>query len=99
MCVGPLAKPTSFYVVVQEDIKYQFDNCLKALDFLFKLFFSVQARYPNHADTLWLFIQKGIYDIHLNEDNCTSSLNVILGQVRAAVNNAQAIEVQPVQNN
>ncbi|XP_071574426.1 uncharacterized protein [Temnothorax nylanderi] len=64
------------------DQKFKVDSCLQAIELTFKIFFAVDCKYPTYAETLWIFLQKSGFDIHLQE-KCNNSLNVMLGRVNA----------------
>ena len=82
--IGPVHDPISFHVVVDTQV-YDFDSCLKAFDFTFKVFFTFDCKYPATSSTLWLFVQKGIYNIDVRGDKCTTSINVLLGKINSAL--------------
>lgn len=81
VCVGTLLEPESFFVILDGIKKFKFNDCLKALDFLFKTYFSIQSRYPLHSETLWLAVQTIFYDIHLPSDVLTNSIQVLQGEI------------------
>ena len=85
--VGQLSNIESFYVVL-DDKKYKCDSCLEAIDLVFQLFFAVDSAYPPLCDTVWLFLQKAAYNIHLPKDALNTSLRVLLGHVEDEKNQA-----------
>lgn len=82
ICVGPLSKPECFFVQIA-DKKYKFSEPLLALEFLFKAYFSVHSKYPIHSESIWLFIQTALFNIRLQGDKLTSSVNILLGEIDA----------------
>lgn len=81
--MGPLANIESSYVIVN-DQKFKVDSCLQAFELTFKIFFALDCKYPISAETLWIFLQKSGFDIHLQE-KCNNSLNVLLGYVNTEI--------------
>lgn len=61
-----------------DEIKYQFESGLKALDTLFKLFHVFKAEYPIQSAHIYTLIQKGVYNINLPQDKIIPSLMDLL---------------------
>lgn len=98
VCIGSIINPECFYVIVDINLKYKFEECSLALDFLFKLFFSIDCNYPKHSDTLWLFIQRAIYGIKLPTDSLNVSLTVLLGQIEQFLKVQEALNTENEKN-
>lgn len=78
--VGPLDNFTSFYVVIN-GIQYSARSAPEALDTAFKAFFAVDIKYPDPAKSIWLFIQKVLYNIEHDYDKFGTPLNVMMNKV------------------
>lgn len=52
-----------------EEVIYQLDSLVKAVDITFKVFFVFNVEYPPEATDVWTFLQKGVFAI-------TTPLNV-----------------------
>ncbi|XP_044011925.1 uncharacterized protein LOC122854951 isoform X2 [Aphidius gifuensis] len=87
--VGPINDIQSVYVYVNETVNssiYVVNSVLHAIDLTFKLFFSLQCKFPEKADHLWNFIQKGLYEIILPiGSKCSRQTLELLGQVEHAI--------------
>lgn len=59
---------TDSYVII-DNIRYRVPSPLRAIDICFKSYQVLHANYPFQSDSLWLFIQKAVYDIHTEWDN------------------------------
>jgi len=66
--VGPLEKLESFHVLVGVDILYTYTSVLDAVDFAFKLFFSIDVQYPPVAYQVWIFVQIVFYNLKTSAD-------------------------------
>lgn len=51
-------------IVVLNDVLYECDNFLRAIDLCFKIFSVFNVEYPPEARSSWMFIQKYVYDIN-----------------------------------
>lgn len=80
--VGQLLALEATYVAVN-NILYKVDSSLEAIDLCFRIYMALDCAYPEHASSLWIFIQKCCFDIHLQTDFCNRSLNVLIGEVKA----------------
>ncbi|XP_011689312.1 PREDICTED: uncharacterized protein LOC105450904 [Wasmannia auropunctata] len=60
--VGQLTDIKAIYVVVN-DIKYETTTLLSAIDFCFKTFYVLDAKYPVESAPIWYFLQQYIYNI------------------------------------
>ncbi|XP_015125923.1 uncharacterized protein LOC107047642, partial [Diachasma alloeum] len=83
--VGPLVKLDAFYVYINDSLEtptiYQSPDLLHMIDLTFKVFFSLNCSYPTRAVSLWTFIQKAFYDIHLETDKCNRDTEALIGQI------------------
>lgn len=66
LIVGEIENP-SYCVVIDKHI-YALQSALKALDVCFKVFFSLNASYPEECRPIWMHIQKYIFNIHTRDD-------------------------------
>lgn len=67
VCIGTLDNITEAYCVIN-DIKYQVQTPLKALEITFKLFHSMDAKYPVESFHVWLFIQQYVFNLYTPHD-------------------------------
>lgn len=51
------------YLVIIEQQRYTFSDCLYALDALFKIFFALDIPYPLETKVMWQFIDQLVYKI------------------------------------
>lgn len=72
-----ILKITQFYIYY-DDIKYKFNNFVAALDCCFKIFHILNLKYPKSSQSVWIFIQKFFYNIHLKEDNPAPNILCLL---------------------
>lgn len=54
--------------MVIDQIRYQCETLLHAVDLLFKIFHVFNATYPPASEHLWFLIQKGIFKITTTYD-------------------------------
>ncbi|XP_043468224.1 uncharacterized protein LOC122502305 isoform X2 [Leptopilina heterotoma] len=59
---------TDCYISV-DNILYNVDSPVKAIDVTFKIFQAIHAQYPKHAEPLWLLLQICVYGIKTKWDN------------------------------
>lgn len=77
--VGHIFKAESYHFIVDDTI-YDFSTFLQAVDSCFKFIFATDCKYPDNCSSIWLFIQKAFYDIHLPTDKVTTAVNILIGQ-------------------
>lgn len=65
--------PYKFYVVVN-DLMYEVQNVVTALDIFFKLYFVFDLQYPEECKNILSFIQVFFYDIYLEGDFRSSKI-------------------------
>lgn len=61
------ASQSNTFITYYDDIKYQFQSLLAAIDTCFKIFFVLNVKYPEAAKNVWIFIQKFFYEIETHE--------------------------------
>lgn len=76
--VGPSLKEIEVVYVVVDNIWYNFQSPLKAVDVCFKIFFTCNLEYPKEGEHLWLFLQKEAYCIKTPNDKQIMSVNTLL---------------------
>ena len=96
--VGNLLGIEAAYVLVN-DVLYKADSSLKAIDLCFKISVALDCAYSKRALSLWIFIQKAVYDIHFDTDHCNRSVNALLGDVRSIIAANQRIEEDTTNEN
>ena len=62
VCCGALNKLQCCHVVIS-DLKYTFDNVVKAVDFLYKSFFVLGIPYSCGCAHVWTFFQRNVYNM------------------------------------
>ena len=80
VAVGPLYDIKAYYIVINDEM-YKTSKVIQALGLALKLFFVLDCKYPETSNTLWLFVQKCICDIHLDQDLKNASLNILIGHI------------------
>lgn len=71
VAVGSLQKLEVVYVVINDE-KYAFQDVTHSVDFCFKSFFALRAKYPVSCELIWTFIQKEIYGLKDTQTNYQS---------------------------
>ncbi|XP_070854082.1 uncharacterized protein [Drosophila suzukii] len=72
---------TGFFVYFDKSL-YKFDSFIESLDVCFKIFNTLNLKYPVPSEFAWLFIQQYIYDIHTPYDKKSSNLTSLLNFMR-----------------
>lgn len=73
----------SSYIVV-EDITYAVkESPVVAMDICFKIFHSLNAKYPEPCEVIWLFIQKAVYNITTKFDKNFVTVSELIAYVGA----------------
>lgn len=78
------------YIIVDVNKRFKFNqhSLLYVVDDLIKFFFALDCKYSYESETLWLFLQKGLYDIHLDKtDKPTTQINQLIGFINNRLNN------------
>lgn len=79
--VGTKMGVTKSYVAV-DDVKYQVSSLLSAIDLAFKIYYTSHCDFPESCHSMWLFIQKAIFDIHYPTDRANPALHALAGEIR-----------------
>lgn len=66
------------------DVEYEVECCVRAVDLALKSFFALNCAYPEAAFNEWLFIQHAGFCIEVPGDTLSLSLKVLLGYVEKA---------------
>lgn len=75
--VGEISAIETYYVIIDE-IRYKFDNFVKALDICFKSHYVLNIDYSKESQLIWLFIQIYFFNIrHANDKTSTSLISLI----------------------
>lgn len=80
MAVGASLANCQMYLKIDEQM-YLADNAQSALDFCFKSFHALHAKYPVEAEQVWLVIQKGLYQLHTEWDKNLSGVYDLLTDI------------------
>lgn len=83
--VGSYNQVSSSYIVVDE-LKFPVENPLAAVDLTFKIFWAANLKYPQDCVTLWLFLQRAVYQIKVSTDKIGTQLNKLFSALRQTVN-------------
>ena len=82
--VGSVMGVTAAYVAV-DDVKYEVSSLLNAIDLSYKIYYAAHCDFPESCHSLWLFIQKALFDIHYPNDRATPSLHALVGEARRVI--------------
>ena len=80
VAIGSTTSTLQYFVIIN-DQHYKQKTCLEALSVAIHVFFVFDVSYPENSSSLWLFIQKCLFDIHLPFDRNNISLSVLLGHI------------------
>jgi len=79
--VGPTLSEISNYFVVVDDVFYQLNSIIAAVDCCFKTIITFNAEYPVECETIWYFIQKGFYNLHTTFDKNFTTVNTFMSDI------------------
>ena len=82
LAVGDSILGARDFYVLYEDVVYEVDSLIKAVDICFKLFFVFNAEYPAEATDVWIFLQKGVFRIDTPYDVLTPRIRELLGVIK-----------------
>lgn len=68
--------------VIVDTIYYEIETPLKAIDIAIKCIHSLHAQYPKESEQVYLFLQKGIYDITTKYDKKCSAVSTLVKEYR-----------------
>ncbi|XP_047020948.1 uncharacterized protein LOC124630940 isoform X2 [Helicoverpa zea] len=66
------------YFVVVNDLFFETNSILKAVDTCFKIFHSLHCQYPTESVCVWNFIQLGLYQLKTKWDKTYSTVNAFI---------------------
>ncbi|XP_047998149.1 uncharacterized protein LOC125235594 [Leguminivora glycinivorella] len=66
------------YYVVVNDLFYETNSILKAVDTCFKIFHSLHCQYPTESVCVWNFLQLGLYQLKTKWDKTYSTVNAFI---------------------
>lgn len=81
--VGPTSKDIHQNFIVIDNILYEVESTLKAVDITFKSFHALHAIYPIESERIWLFLQQAVYNIQTPWDKQDSSVTILVEEFRA----------------
>lgn len=64
-----------------DEVLYKIGNPLRAIDVCFKIIHATHSKYSLVTETLWLFLQKAIYNINTDWDRNFVSVNNLLSRI------------------
>lgn len=88
--VGPNCNEISQYFILVDDTYYVMNSILTALDCCFKIIHALNLQYPYESLPVWMFIQKGFYEIETLWDTeyvCVNSLLSDLSIIESSQHN------------
>lgn len=74
LVLGDSLLEASQFFVILDDIVYEVETMIKAVDTCFKVFFVLNAQYPAMATEPWTFIQRAVFHIVTPYDKTTPRL-------------------------
>ena len=81
VAVGELLRIEKYYVSVNDKL-FNVDSTLGAVDLALKIFFSLDCAYPENSKTIWVFIQRVLFNLELPTDVVTIDGNAVIGHIR-----------------
>lgn len=78
--VGPSLSNITSAVVVINDYEYKCSSVLKALDFCFKCYHILDAKYPFQTQHFWYLIQWKVYKLFCKTDQKIPYINDLLSE-------------------
>ncbi|XP_043463560.1 uncharacterized protein LOC122499340 [Leptopilina heterotoma] len=86
--VGPLLNVEAIYVVVN-DIKYQTQSILHAIDLNIKIFYVFDYKFTDNVQFVWQFFQSIIYEIQNPDEFMCMKNRVLKGEIQHILNNSK----------
>lgn len=84
VAIGTKMGVTKSYVAV-DDVKYEVSSLLSAIDLAFKIYYAAHCDFPESCHSMWVFIQKAIFDVHYPTDRANPSLHALTGEIRKII--------------
>ncbi|XP_063391922.1 uncharacterized protein LOC134677386 isoform X3 [Cydia fagiglandana] len=81
ICVGPDVENITEFYVNFDDVTYQLESLLKAVDICFKTFHVFDIKYPRESIQPWMFIQRYFYEIHTPQDHTFPSVATLIADL------------------
>ncbi|XP_048000032.1 uncharacterized protein LOC125237110 isoform X2 [Leguminivora glycinivorella] len=81
ICVGPDVENLTEFYVNFDDVTYQLESLLKAVDICFKTFHVFDIQYPHESIQPWMFIQHYMYDIKTPQDHKFPSVATLIADL------------------
>jgi len=78
LLVGPTVEQYEACYLIIDEVKYKFDNVLKAFDQCFKAIQVLMTEYSYEAKGAWLFIQQAVYRISTKYDRKNSTVSALV---------------------
>lgn len=82
--VGSKMGVSKAYVAV-DDTKYEVSSLLNAIDLSLKIYQAAHCDFPESCHSMWLFMQKALFDIHYPNDRANPALHALVGELRRVV--------------
>lgn len=78
LLVGPTVEQYETCYLIIDEVKYQFNNILKAFDQCFKATQVLMTEYSYEARGTWLFVQQALYGISTRYDKKNSTVSALV---------------------
>ena len=76
-----LREGTTCYAVVQNRVFYECSTLIEAVDVCLKSTFVFHLLYPSASNSVWVFLQKAVYDISTEYDNVPIKVLSLLSDI------------------
>lgn len=83
LLVGPTVEQYEACYLIIDEVKYQFNNVLKAFDQCFKAIHVLMTEYSYEARDVWFFIQQALYRISTRYDKKNSTVSALVKSFEA----------------
>ncbi|XP_063370220.1 uncharacterized protein LOC134658468 [Cydia amplana] len=81
ICIEPDVENITEFYVYFDDVTYQPESLLKAVDICFKTFHVFDIKYPRESIQPWMFIQWYFYEIHTPQDHTFPSVATLIADL------------------
>lgn len=71
----------AYYGIIDNN-KYKLKTAVEAVDFLFKLFFAIDIKYPPFCEQIWRFIQIAGFDVREEGQKLSLQLKLLLSECK-----------------
>ena len=82
VAVGSVTNINALYVALNDQL-YKVDSILAAIKLSLAIYFSLDCKYPENSQTIWVFLQRLFTTIELRFDVVNVSSNVVYGHIKS----------------